>query len=249
MWGAIVQGALSVAGTIGKYQIEKGQYKAQRTLDKANYYVQEVMRAAENEASRINASVGNHLRSVSNQRLIKAAGEAYNAMGENLGRALDQSVTGSLQRRVVAAEEVGAFSAANAAAGVGGSTVDMINGSIRLRNAMLESEVAKQEGLATYDQMQQRIGVVSNAYDQWDYTYDMAQQNYFGAQMPIRAKNSSIFQTFVGNSPQLFQAGQNIVNSWQGSSGQETRSVQLYGIGDQTTGLGTGKRTGLGLRL
>lgn len=192
MYWQLAGAALSIFGQMSQqdqaYKRQKAEYETNKIIDEGNRDAQEIMRKANNEVARQGASLSNHMRSVSNQRLVEAAGEQYNALGENLGRTLDQAATGSLQRRIQAAEEAGALTSAAATAGVGGSMVSMLNGTMRLRNAIMEQEIDKQQGYATYDQVIQRAGVMQNAYDQWDYSLDEGTQNYFEAQTPVRPK-------------------------------------------------------------
>lgn len=186
MWGQIAAMGLSILGGVNQYKLQRAQYKAQKTIDDANYEASEMIRKASNELGRAQGGLANWMKSVSNQRMIEAAGDQYNALGENLGRILDQAATGSLQRRIQAAEQAGALTASAAAAGVGGSTVSLINGTLRLRNAMVNEEIEKQEGQASYDLMAQRAGVMSNAYDSWDYSLVGDTANHMGAVKPIR---------------------------------------------------------------
>lgn len=188
MWMQIAQMGLNVLSGAANKKLEYETYKSQRILDKAEVNASNKIREANNELGNAQASLTNWMRSVSNKRLIEAAGEQYNAMGDNLSRMSQQATTGSLQRRVQAAEQMGALTAQAAAAGVGGSTVDLINGSLRLRNAMLNEEIEKQEGNATYDMLMQRAGVMDNGYSQWDYSYNAATSNFMSTQMPIRVE-------------------------------------------------------------
>lgn len=194
MYWQLAGAALSILGQASQqdaaYKRQMLEYDVNKIIDEGNRDAQETMRKVNNETAREGASLSNHMRSVSNQRLIEAAGEQYNALGENLGRTLDQAVTGSLQRRIQAAEEAGAITSAAATAGVGGSMVQMLNGTTRMRNAIMEQEIDKQQGYATYDQVIQRAGVMQNAYDQWDYSLDEGTQNYFQPQTPVRMKPS-----------------------------------------------------------
>lgn len=185
-WMALAQVGMSLLGSMGQSKIERAQYKANKILDKAEYEAKERNRLANNELVAAQASLTDFMRSESNKRLIESAGDAYNALGQNIGRGLDQAVTGNVQRRIQAAEQLGAISASAAAAGVGGSTVDLINGSLRLRNAMLNEEIEKQEGQASYDQLMQRAGVMDQGYSQYDYAMEAGNLDYQRAQMPIR---------------------------------------------------------------
>lgn len=234
-WMALAQAGMSLANGFGQSSLQRAEYKAQRTLDKAEYESKEKIRKASNEFGRAQGSLANWMRSVSNQRTVEAAGDAYNAMSTNLGRTMDQAVTGSLQRRIQAAEQMGAISAQAAAAGVGGSTVDLINGTMRLRNAMLNEEITKQEGQATYDQLLQRAGVMDNAYDQWDYTLNMDSSNEMGALMPIRVDpggGSSWKSVFLETT---FGAAGNLFNKSGDKSGPLSLLSKL-GMNSQTQG-------------
>jgi len=186
MWAAIAQVGLNILAGREQYKLAKAQYKAQKTIDDANFEASETIRKASNELGRAQGGLKNWITSVSNQRMIEAAGSEYNALGENIGRHLDQMATGSLQRRVQASEQLGALTAQAAAAGVGGATTDLINGTLRLRNLMVNHEIEKQQGQATYDMLAQRAGILSNAYDSWDYSMVLDSANLMADTKPIR---------------------------------------------------------------
>lgn len=234
-WVAIAQAGMSLLSGMGQKSIQRAEYKAQRILDKAEYNAKETIRTANNELGAAQSSLSNWMRSVNNQRTIDAAGEAYNATGENLSRMWQQSTTGSLQRRVQANEQLGAIQASAAAAGVGGSTVDLINGTLKLRNAMLNAEIEKQEGQATYDQLMQRAGVMDNGYDAWDHSFDSANMDYMSAQMPLRidpgSTSSSWKSVFLETT---FGAAGNLFNKSGDKSGPLSLLSKL-GMGGQNS--------------
>lgn len=101
------------------------------------------------DAARITQKSGNELRgaqtalqqfssSLANNRAMKAAGSAYNAGNENIAANLDAAATGSFMSRIRAAEELGSSVAFAGAAGVGGSSVETYNRTLRLTEAMRE---------------------------------------------------------------------------------------------------------------
>lgn len=103
------------------------------------------------DAARITQKSGNELRgaqtalqqfsaSLANSRAMEAAGKRANAITENIARNLDASAAGEFMSRVQAAEELGANLAMAAAAGVGGSSVEAYNQTIRLNRAMQEEQ-------------------------------------------------------------------------------------------------------------
>lgn len=186
MWAQTTALGLNILAGVQQYRIARAQHKANSIIDAANFEASERIREASNELGRAQGSLKNWMTSVSNQRLIRAGGEQYNALGENLARHLDQATTGSLQRRIQAAEQMGTLTAQAAAAGVGGSTTALINGTLRLRNAMVNHEIEKQQGQATYDMLAQRAGIMSNAYDSWDYSTVLDNANLMANTQPIR---------------------------------------------------------------
>ena len=103
------------------------------------------------DAARITQKSGNELRgaqtalqqfsaSLANSRAMEAAGKQINASTENIARNLDASTSADLSLRIQAAEELGANVAMAAAAGVGGSSVEAYNQTLRLSQAMREEQ-------------------------------------------------------------------------------------------------------------
>lgn len=103
------------------------------------------------DAARITQKSGNERRgaesalqqfsaSLANQRRMDAAGKQVNANAENVARNLDATASGNLMLRVRAAEELGSSIAMAASAGVGGSSVEAYNATLRLNRAMQEEQ-------------------------------------------------------------------------------------------------------------
>jgi hypothetical protein len=103
------------------------------------------------DAARITQKSGNERRgaetalqqfssSLANKRAMDAAGKNIGAITENISRSLDSATFGSFQQRIAAAEQAGAASAMAGAAGVGGSTVEAYNETMRLSDAMAKEQ-------------------------------------------------------------------------------------------------------------
>jgi hypothetical protein len=101
------------------------------------------------DAARITQKSGNELRgaqtalqqfsaTLANRRAMTAAGKQADAHASNIAKNLDATAAGTFGGRVRAAEELGASVAMAAASGVGGSTVDTYNRTLRLHQAMAE---------------------------------------------------------------------------------------------------------------
>ena len=97
-----------------------------------------VTRASGNEKRGALSALSSFSASLSNTRAMDAAGTQVNNITENIGRNLDAAATGTLMSRLAAAEELGAHTAMAAAAGVGGSSVELYGDTLRLNAAMQE---------------------------------------------------------------------------------------------------------------
>lgn len=99
-----------------------------------------VVQKARNELKAATATQNTWVQSFSNQRRLRAAGEAANNITANIGRNLDAATFGRVGERLAASEELGANIASAAAAGVGGSVVDTFNSTISLQASMQEEQ-------------------------------------------------------------------------------------------------------------
>lgn len=95
---------------------------------------------ARNELRGANAASQAWGQSLSNKRRMTAAGKQVGEIGENMARNLDAATFGRFMDRLQASEEFGANVASAAAAGVGGSSVEMFNQTARLGQALREEQ-------------------------------------------------------------------------------------------------------------
>lgn len=226
MWQIVAGVGLSALGGFFSGKKAKYEYQATDAINEARTNAANRLRTAQNEAGRAQGSLADYMRSVSNSNLVRAAGEEYNALSTNMGRLADQQVSGSLMSRVQASEQQGALFASAAAAGIGGSTVDMINGTMRIQDAIMREETDRSYGQMTYDMLSQRAGVMDNAYNSWDYTMSADGADLMPTFKPYTAKPSvtqHVLQSTLSNlaggagTGMLGQAGQ-LFNAW-GTSG------------------------------
>lgn len=239
VWVTAAMMGLSILSGMGQSKAARAQARAQATVTRAETAANEVIREASNVREGARASLGEFIRSMNNQRIMEAAGAQYNQLGETVVRTLDQAVKGGLSRQVAAMEEVGAMAAQAAWAGVGGTTVDLIDGTLRLRNAMIEQDVARQEGYMSYDMVMQQAGIMEAGIQNLDYSQMTAAIN---SQQPIAPY---IHQPSVGNSVwnSLIRAAPAIVGSyvnWRDAqpAPQVSGPVVLNGINSSRAGKG-----------
>jgi hypothetical protein len=109
----------------GAYKVQKAQVKANRLIQAAN----NEKGAAESELQRFSAGLAN-------RRRMDAAGENIANLEGHIARNIDAKNAGDLQGQLATAEELGRSASMAAAAGVGGSTIDAYNHTVKLRAAL-----------------------------------------------------------------------------------------------------------------
>lgn len=168
---AIVGAVVAVVGAISDFMGAKGQARIQN----AQNYATRITNDANNEYRVAAAALQNFVRSQQNSRIMKAAGENYNTLGQNIVRTMDEAVRGTVAKRLQAAEVIGSMATAAAAVGVGGSTTEMLNSTFRRAVSFSESSDREKVRYVTGDMSQQRQNQISNAVAAMDQGTTFAQ--------------------------------------------------------------------------
>lgn len=93
-------------------------------------------RDARNERNAANSTLARFTQSLSNQKLMNQAGKNQNIIAENLGRSLDAMAYGDTMTNLALSEQIGSLTAAAAAAGMGGTSVDNYNRTMKTAHAL-----------------------------------------------------------------------------------------------------------------
>lgn len=202
------------------------QAREQAKVNRAKYKV----RDANNAVAASESAVQKWGQSLRNRNLMKAAGENFGTLAENFSRRVDARTMSSAMGKLMHSEELGRVSASAAAAGVGGSSVDMFNRTIETGyqlQAQLADRAAKSED---YLAQQELSRVIPDAINEMDNNLYMANMDYSWYGDP---KSPSAFGTIaaavastafkVAGMPQVGQAIEDLRTS-------ELQSG--YGIGD-----------------
>lgn len=195
MWQMAAMG-LDLIGSIGQYQVQKAQYKAQQTIDAANVNASNLLRQGENEKAAARLSLATYAQSLNNRRAARAGDEQITTLSQNFGRMLDAATRGNIQQQLAASEQVGKIAAAAAFAGVGGASTEKVEGTLRLRQALVEGEHDRQIADATADYRQQRVQLERAKAEGLDYRYQLAGMDYGQDIAPFRAKPSATAMAF-----------------------------------------------------
>lgn len=168
---AVVGAVVAVIGAISGFLGAKGQ----ANIENAKNHATRITNKANNEFKVASTALQNYIRSEQNNRLLKLAGENYNALGQNMVRTYDDAMRGSAAKRIQAAESLGSMAAAAAAVGVGGSTTEMLNSTYR-RAVNIQANYDREKlDYAVNDMAVSRSNQISNAVAQMDQGTSFAQ--------------------------------------------------------------------------
>lgn len=120
---------------------------------------QQTVQASYNDAVASKSALAIWGQSATNSNKLDVAGQAYNVAQESIAQSIDKATAGNAYSRIQAGAEMGAAVAAAAARGVGNSSVELYNGSIKLRMALQSAQDAKTIQQASYN-AQQRAGTI-----------------------------------------------------------------------------------------
>lgn len=131
-----------------------------------------------NERAAAGSDLARWTQSLSNQRRMKAAGETSKKITENIGRNLDAATTGSFMGRLAASEELGANLVQAAAAGVGGSTIEVYNSTMKLNRLMQEENSDRAVNTDLLEASAARGRTIVDAVEGSDFSANMANLDY-----------------------------------------------------------------------
>ena len=193
-----------------------------------------LVRGANNQVAAAAGALMRVRQSLFNQNVLENAANNADTIGQNLGRQLDASQTTKLNTRIQAAEATGGLLASASAAGVGGSTVDVINATIRGQEARQQAILDRNETLLKGDaekamaaQRKQGIAGMDTTFytDRVSQVQAVAQQQSTTSPLTmlsgalLGAATSSAGQEALASTGSWFKTG---ANSLFGESGAST---------------------------
>ena len=158
--------AMSGIGMIGGAQTSKIQAAA----DRKRAEEQTKQSKAQQEGLNANSELSRQIQKINNARIMGAADKTFAAAATNLQRNRASRQTNSILSQVQQAEALGAYAANTASKGIGGSSADVIENTMRLRDAMQTQLRDTANAQADYDQVQQLAGIIPAAWNQQDMT-------------------------------------------------------------------------------
>lgn len=157
------------------FRVSNATYMAGRRVAVANNAmldqqaaIENRLRAGQNRILAAQARTENVLRKIGNKRILMRTSLEHEQATENFLRTQEAANQGNLEEQLRAAEARGSYAAASALSGTLGSTVETMEGTLRLKQSRDAEYRERQQGYATYDQLKQLAGIVPAGVSQLD---------------------------------------------------------------------------------
>lgn len=198
-WGAAMQLGTSMVGAhynrqvgrvnyqmqLSDHRLAQAQFGYQQRIGAAQHGVavaqaqaQNQITAAQNQMARVDAGMQNFMTAENNRRRLEGIGAAVEAATVTLARNRDTTVAESFEARISTAEQMGAYAANAALAGVSGASVDAIETTMRLKDARAEEYRTRNAGYVDYDALSEITGLKASAYTAMDRTVSLPGMNF-----------------------------------------------------------------------
>lgn len=163
---AIFQAAMMAIGIIGGAQTSSIQAKAGRKAAEE----QTKQSKAKQEELNSQSELARSIQKINNDRIMRAADKTFAAAATNLSRNRAATQTSNVMTQIAQAEASGAYAANVASKGVGGGSVEAIETTTALRDALSNQLTANAQAQADYDAVQTLAGIIPAAWQQQDMT-------------------------------------------------------------------------------
>ncbi len=211
---AAVGTVISVAGQAETSRIQGAANRRQADANTAQSKAKQAELNAQSELAR-------QIQKINNDRVMRGADKAYTAAATNLTRNRAAMQQSNVMRQIAEAEAAGAYTAHTASKGIAGSSVEAIESTMRLRDALQEQLMTKAQGQADYDAVQTLAGIIPAGWQQQDMTVISGNQspaasvprveggyNYGAAVMQFGSLLSNVFDRGkTGNAGNGLRAG------------------------------------------
>lgn len=172
------QAAASLGMSLVSGWLGRQQQKAANIVYDAEAAASNKVRAAKNVEAAAGAALANFMVAENNKRRTRAAGAQYTALQQTLQRQREEDVRSDLEQRISKAEGLGAYAANAAMSGAAGATVDVIDATIRLKEARRASYQSRAAAYRDYDTKQMVAGIIPQTIRGLDLTQVVAGIDY-----------------------------------------------------------------------
>ena len=125
---------------------------------------------AKQEELNAQSELARSIQKINNDRIMRAADKTFAAAATNLSRNRAAIQTNNVMTQIAQAEASGAYAANVASKGVGGGSVEAIENTMALRDALKNQLTENAQAQADYDAVQTLAGIIPAAWQQQDMT-------------------------------------------------------------------------------
>ena len=125
---------------------------------------------AKQEELNSQSELARSIQKINNDRIMRAADKTFAAAATNLSRNRAATQTSNVMTQIAQAEASGAYAANVASKGVGGGSVEAIENTMALRDALKNQLTKDAQAQADYDAVQTLAGIIPAAWQQQDMT-------------------------------------------------------------------------------
>ena len=158
--------ALGAIGLLGGAQTASIQAKASKKAAEE----QTKQSKAKQEELNANSQLARSIQKINNDRIMRAVDKTYAAAATNLQRNRAARTTNVMLQQVAQAEAAGAYAANTASKGIGGSSADIIENTMHLRDGLKNQLQKDANAQADYDAVQTLAGIIPAGWQQQDMT-------------------------------------------------------------------------------
>ena len=153
---AIFQAAMMAVGFIGGAQNARIQAKASMKMAEE----QTKQSKAKQEELNSGSELARAIQKINNDRIMRAADKTFAAAATSLNRNRAATQTSNVMQQIAEAEAAGAYSANVASKGIGGGSVEVIENTMALRDALKNQLTTDAQAQADYDAVQTLAGII-----------------------------------------------------------------------------------------
>ena len=193
---------------------------------------------AKQEELNANSELARSIQKINNDRIMRAADKTYAAAATNLSRNRAAVQTSNIMTQIAQAEAAGAYSANVASKGIGGGSVEVIENTMALRDALKNQLTKDAQAQADYDAVQTLAGIIPAAWQQQDMTVLSGNQSQAAA-VPTVTQGFNFAQA-LGKSPEMLRSMADFLTPSPKGAPVEYPSMQGPLINTPIGGMGSG---------
>lgn len=197
MW-QIIAGEAVMAGLQNVLSGSRQMAAIENRVTAANAAAGNKVRGASNQLAAAQGALARWSQSLDNRRKLRAGGNVLEATTVNSLRQQDAGIVSSFSDQIRSAEAIGAAQAAQAAAGVGGDVVDMVNVSTSLRNSIVAQRTQDLQRMGAWDTGRQLGGIMQQMTASLDSSMILEGLDYNTNVANVKYGGPSVIQSMLG---------------------------------------------------